>query len=207
MAKAKAKEKSANKEEVTFFATPAAWRRWLERHHATASELWVGFHKRHTNTKSITWPESVDEALCFGWIDGRRQSIDDTAYKIRFTPRKPTSMWSAVNVARVRELTKETRMQPAGHAAFAKRTPEKTGVYAFERTKDAKLTPEWQRRFEKNAKAWSYWKSKPPWYQRTALHWVVSAKKEETRLRRFEQLLLDCENARTIKQLTTSSRA
>lgn len=178
-------------DDVLFFPNPAAWRRWLARNHVTAKEQWVGFYKTHTGKPSITWPESVDEALCYGWIDGLRKSIDETAYKIRFTPRKPTSIWSAVNIARVDELTKLGRMAAAGLAAFAKRKHEKSGVYGYERKKDAELEPAWQLRFERNKKAWTWFSTQAPWYRRIAYHWVMSAKKEETRLRRFEQLLSD----------------
>lgn len=187
--------------DVTFFATPAEWRRWLEENHATQTDKWVGFHKRQTGKESITWPESVDEALCFGWIDGVRKSIDESAYKIRFTPRKPTSVWSKVNVARVAVLTKEGRMTEAGHAAFARRTDAKTGIYSSEREKDAELPADMQARFEKNKKAWRYFQSRPPWYRRTSLHWVVSAKREETRAKRFEQLLRDSASEQHIPML------
>jgi uncharacterized protein YdeI (YjbR/CyaY-like superfamily) len=178
-------------EEGRFFATPEAWRRWLEKNHAKHDELWVGFHKRGTGKKSITWPEAVDEALCYGWIDGLRKSIDAEAYRIRFTPRKATSTWSSVNVRRIAELEKLGKMTDAGRAAFAKRREAKTGIYGHERTKAAELEPGWQARLEKDKKAWTYFQGEAPWYRRIAYHWVMSAKKEETRLRRFEQLLAD----------------
>jgi uncharacterized protein YdeI (YjbR/CyaY-like superfamily) len=132
--------KTASPRKPTFFVGPAEFRVWLEVHHATKKELWVGFYKRGTAKPSITWPESVDEALCFGWIDGVRQSLGDDAYTIRFTPRKPTSIWSAINVDKVAELTKNGKMREAGLRAFAARTAERTGVYSFERSEVAKLT-------------------------------------------------------------------
>ncbi len=188
--------------EILFFASPAAWRRWLARHHAKATEVWVGLYETKRGKPSITWPESVDEALCYGWIDGLRKSIDETAYKIRFTPRKATSIWSSVNVRRVAELEKQGRMEPAGRAAFAKRKADRSGVYSFERKEEAKLDPAMLRRFEKNAKAWAWFQAQAPRYRRTALHWVVSAKKEETRERRFEALVADSAGGRTIGPLT-----
>jgi uncharacterized protein YdeI (YjbR/CyaY-like superfamily) len=147
---------------LTFFATPAEFRRWLKMHHATKTELLVGFYKRGTGRPSITWPESVDEALCFGWIDGVRRSLSTQAYTIRFTPRKPTSIWSAVNVARVSELEKMGRMTPAGRRAFAARTAERTGVYAFERNAAAKLTPEEEKTLRANSKAAAFFDAQPP---------------------------------------------
>lgn len=173
----------------TFFATPEDFRAWLEAHHATEKELLVGFYKRGSKKQSITWPESVDEALSFGWIDGVRKSLGDDAYTIRFTPRKPTSIWSAINVARVNALMKAGRMRPAGIAAFEKRTPERTGVYSFERNEAAKLTAEEEEQLRKNKKAMAFWEAKPPWYRRAATHWIVSPKREETRKKRLEQLV------------------
>jgi len=186
---------------ATFFATPATFRAWLEAHHAIQAELVVGFYKRGTGRPSITWPESVDEALCFGWIDGVRRSIDAEAYCIRFTPRRSTSIWSAVNVARVAELQKQGRMRAAGERAFAARTPERTGIYAFERHRAAKLSRADAVRFRKNARAFAFFESQPPWYRRTATHWVVSAKREETRQRRLDRLIADSAAGRTIGPL------
>jgi uncharacterized protein YdeI (YjbR/CyaY-like superfamily) len=187
---------------VRFFARPDLWRRWLERYHVSATELWVGFRKRASKKASITWPEAVDEALCFGWIDGLRKSVDAEAYKIRFTPRKASSTWSAVNVARVAELTKLGKMTEAGLVAFAKRKADKTGIYSHERPKAAELEPSMQSRFEKNKLAWTYFQARPPWYRRAAFHWVMSAKRDETRERRFEKLLEDSSEGRPIGPLT-----
>jgi uncharacterized protein YdeI (YjbR/CyaY-like superfamily) len=189
-----------------FFATPAAFRTWLERNHETARELLVGFHKRGTGRRSITWPESVDEALCFGWIDGVRRSLGDHGYTIRFTPRRPTSAWSAVNVARVAALTKLGHMRPAGLRAFAARKPEKTGVYSFERSRAATLPTPLEQRLRADRKAAAFFDSQPPWYRRTAIHWVTSAKREETRERRLAILIRDSAAGRTIPPLTRTPR-
>ena len=186
----------------TFFATPAELRAWFEANHASAKELLVGFYKRGSGKPSITWPESVDEALCFGWIDGVRRSIDEDAYSIRFTPRKPTSIWSAINVAKVAALEKLGRMTPAGREAFAKRKPERTGVYSFERSVAAELSADELRELRANVAASAFFDAQPPWYRRTATHWVVSAKRAETRRRRFEHLLAQSASGRTIGPLT-----
>jgi uncharacterized protein YdeI (YjbR/CyaY-like superfamily) len=184
-----------------FFATPAEFRRWLERHHASETELLVGFHKKHSGRPSMTWPESVDEALCFGWIDGIRRSAGDDAYTIRFTPRKPTSIWSAVNVRNVERLIAEGRMRPAGLAAFAARSPERTAVYSFDRQSPPQFDADMEARFRKQRRAWSFWESQPPGYRKVATHWVVSARREETRERRLEQLIADCAAGQRIAPL------
>jgi uncharacterized protein YdeI (YjbR/CyaY-like superfamily) len=186
----------------TFFATPAAFRAWLERHHETAKELLVGFYKTSSGKPSITWPQSVDEALCFGWIDGVRKSLGAEAYTIRFTPRKPRSIWSAINVDKVEQLKKLGKMRPAGLRAFSLRTEERTGVYSFERNRAAELTPEQERALRKNRKAAAFFDAQAPWYRRTAIHWVISAKREETRERRLKQLIADSAAKRTIGPLT-----
>jgi uncharacterized protein YdeI (YjbR/CyaY-like superfamily) len=186
---------------VVFFATPAKFRAWLEAHHAERAELLVGFYKKGSGKPSITWPESVDEALCFGWIDGVRRSIDEEAYSIRFTPRKRTSIWSAVNVARVAELTRLGRMMPTGIVAFAARTPERTGVYSFERNRAAVLPPASERALRSNRKAAAFFDARPPWYRRACIHWIISAKREETRQRRLAQLISDSAAGREIPPL------
>ena len=186
----------------TFFATPAAFRRWLATNHAKKPELLVGFYKTASGKPSLTWPESVAEALCFGWIDGVRQSLGPEAYTIRFTPRKPTSIWSAINVAKVEALRKEGKMQPAGESAFAQRTAARTGVYSFERAEAAKLLPADARALKANAKAAAFFAAQAPWYQRAATHWVVTAKREETRAKRLATLIADSAAGRTIKPLT-----
>src|SRR5712691_2799868 len=179
-----------------FMASPAEFRAWLEEHYAEARELWVGFRKKGSGSPSITWPEAVDEALCFGWIDGIRKSIDDTSYTIRFTPRKRGSIWSDVNTARVHELTKLGRMHPAGLEAFAKRDAKRAGVYSYER-RNAQLDPAYEQRLKANEKAWELFSARPPWYRRAAVSWVMSAKQEATRLRRLARLVEDSENGRT----------
>ena len=188
-----------------FFATPAKLRAWFEAHHESAKEVLIGFYKRATAKPSITWRESVDEALCFGWIDGIRRSLGDDAYTIRFTPRKTTSIWSAINVARVEALTKLGKMKPAGLRAFAARTAERTGVYSFERKEAAQLSPAQAKQLRANAKARAFFESQAPWYQRTAIHWVISAKREETRERRLAQLIADSAAGKKIKPLTSPS--
>jgi uncharacterized protein YdeI (YjbR/CyaY-like superfamily) len=187
--------------EATFFATPSALRAWFEENHQTAAELVVGFYKRGSGKESITWPQSVDEALCFGWIDGVRHSLGDAAYRIRFTPRRSTSNWSAVNVARVAALTNLGRMRPAGLRAFEARKPEKTGIYAFERNKAAKLTMAQEKRLRANRKATAFFHAQPPWYQRTVIHWVISAKREETCERRLSILIRDSAAGRRVPPL------
>jgi uncharacterized protein YdeI (YjbR/CyaY-like superfamily) len=187
--------------EPMFFATPARFRAWLEKHHADATELRVGFHKQGSGHPSITWPEAVDEALCFGWIDGVRRGLGDDRYEIRFTPRTKTSTWSAVNVARVEELRRDGRMRPAGLAAFERRSEAKTAIYSYEQRGDAKLTEEQERAFRANRAAWEFFQHQPPWYRRTATYWVVSAKKEETRAKRLATLIDDSAHARPIRQL------
>jgi uncharacterized protein YdeI (YjbR/CyaY-like superfamily) len=174
-----------------FFATADAFGAWLEEHHETATELVVGFHKKATGRPSLTWPESVEQALRFGWIDGVRRSLGDESYTIRFTPRKPTSNWSAVNVAKVEELKARGLMAPAGLRAYEARTPERTGVYSFERSEPAVLPADFERRFRANSGAWEWFAGRAAGYRRTATHWVVSAKRAETRLRRLQQLI-DC---------------
>lgn len=184
-----------------FFAKPEAFRAWLEAHHRHEPELLVCFYKRGTGKPSITRPESVDEALSFGWIDGVRRSVDELAYTIRFTPRRSKSIWSAVNVGRAAALAKEGRMRPAGLAAFEARTAARTAVYSFERKTEATLTKEEDALLRANKKAATYFDAQAPWYRRTALHWVVSAKREATRVTRLAHLIEASAAQRAIKQL------
>jgi uncharacterized protein YdeI (YjbR/CyaY-like superfamily) len=190
----------------TFFAEPADFRAWLEENHERASELLVGFHKKATGRPSITWPEAVDEALCFGWIDGIRRSLGDESYTIRFTPRKARSTWSAVNIERARELVAEGRMRPAGLAAFEARSDDRSAIYAYEQRRAAKLAPDEERTFRSNERAWAFFAAQPPSYRKTALWWVVSAKREETRARRLRTLVEDSANGRRLRQLTPRPR-
>ena len=187
-----------------FFASSDEWRAWLARHHATAPELLVGFYKRGTGRPSLTWPESVDQALCYGWIDGVRKSLGAESYTIRFTPRRPGSTWSKVNLRRVEELEALGLMQPAGRSAHAARTAAKSGIYAYEQRAAARLTPEQERAFKRNRKAWAYFQKEAPWYRRTATYWVVSAKREETRTKRLATLIADSAAGRRIGQLASS---
>jgi uncharacterized protein YdeI (YjbR/CyaY-like superfamily) len=189
-----------------FFATPADFRAWLEKNHAAHTELSVGFYKRDSGKPSITWPESVDAALCYGWIDGVRNSIDAVSYRIRFTPRKPTSTWSAINVKRVAELTRLGLMHPAGVKAFEARKGDKTGIYAYEQRKTAQLPRPYEKQFRANKKAWAFFRSQPPWYQRTAAYRVISAKQEATRQRRLAQLIKDSEAGVPIKVLRRTEK-
>jgi uncharacterized protein YdeI (YjbR/CyaY-like superfamily) len=175
--------------EPTFFATPADFRAWLERHHESHSELIVGFHKRGSGRPSITWPEAVDQALCFGWIDGVRRRIDDASYSIRFTPRKARSTWSAVNIRRMKELVDEGLVAPAGMAAFERRADDRSAIYSYEQRKAARLEPDQERRLRADERAWAFFEAQPPSYRRAAIHWVTSAKKPETRDRRLAQLI------------------
>ena len=181
----------------TYFKTAAEFRQWLERHHASATELWVGFHKRGTGRPSLTWPESVDEALCFGWIDGIRKKVDEERYTIRFSPRTDGSTWSAVNTRRAKALIAEGRMQPPGLAAFEARDRKKSG-YSFEQRRSLQLEAALQARFKRNAAAWRFFEAQPPGYRRTVIFYVMSAKKEETRLRRLESLMAECAAGRRI---------
>ena len=189
-----------------FFATPARFRAWLRAHHSTQTELVVGFYKKGSGKPSITWPESVDEALCVGWIDGVRRSLGEEAYSIRFTPRKATSIWSAVNVARVAELERLGRMTPAGRRVFAARTAERTGVYSFERKTVAALAPKEAVKLRANARAATFFAAQPPWYRRAAIHWVISAKREETRQRRLGTLIETTARGQRIPALTPPNR-
>jgi len=173
------------------FATPEALRAWLKVNHHTAGELWVKLAKKGSGIPSITWPELVDEVLCFGWIDGHMKPIDGVYRRQRITPRRKGSTWSARNVGRVRALTEEGRMQPTGLAAFAARTEAKTAIYSYEQDGDAALPPEWEARFAAEAEAWAFFHRQIPSYRRTCVRWVTGAKQEATRERRMQQLI-DC---------------
>lgn len=185
-----------------FFKKPEDFRSWLDKNHAKETEILVGYYKKGTGKESITWPESVDEALCYGWIDGIRKSFDEDSYTIRFTPRKPTSIWSAVNIANIERLTKEGRMKPAGIAAHEKRKEHKTAIYSFEQSnKDLVLSKEYEAIFKKNKKAWEFFQNVAPSYTRQAVWWVISAKREETRQKRLNELIADSEAGLRVKHL------
>jgi len=172
----------------TFFSTPEKFRSWLEKNHDREEELLVGFYKKDSKKKSITYAEALDEALCYGWIDGVRRSFDETSYTIRFTPRKPKSIWSLVNVRHVERLTKAGRMAKPGLAAYARRDPKRTGIYAFE-NEAREFSPEFEKKFRANKRAWEFFQTEPPSIRKVCIFWVMSAKKEETRIRRLEHLI------------------
>jgi uncharacterized protein YdeI (YjbR/CyaY-like superfamily) len=180
----------------TFFSSPAEWRAWLEQHAETADELVVGFWKKATGRPSMTWSESVDEALCFGWIDAVRRRIDDDSYSIRFTRRKASSTWSAVNVAKMAMLEAQGRMTEAGRAAFAQRTESRTGTYSYEQAEAVVLD---DAALRADPAAWAWWSAQPPSYRKVASHWVTSAKRAETRERRMAELVADCAAGQKIK--------
>ena len=178
--------------EPKFFTSPEKFRQWLAKNHDRAGELLVGFHKKDSGKKSITYAQALDEALCFGWIDGVRKRLDETSYTIRFTPRKPKSIWSNVNVRHVERLTKEGRMAEPGLKTYALRDPKRTGIYAFE-NRPKEFSPEYEKNFRANKAAWEFFQTLPPSFRRTSIFWVMSAKKEETQRRRLEQLIAKCE--------------
>ena len=182
-----------------FFPAAEEFRKWLEEHHSAARELWVGFYKKSTNRASITWPESVDEALCVGWIDGIRKSVDESSYVIRFTPRKSRSNWSAVNIRRARALKKEGRMRPAGLRSFEARVENRSGIYSYEQRPDDLVEP-YRSALRKHKVAWSFFRSQPPYYRRTMTWWIVSAKREETREKRLAALVEHSAGGRRIPQ-------
>jgi uncharacterized protein YdeI (YjbR/CyaY-like superfamily) len=186
--------------QIKIFNTPAEFRAWLEENHNHASEIWLGFYNKRTSKRSITYREALDEALCFGWIDGVRKSIDETTFKQRFTPRRPKSYWSAVNIRRADELTKLGRMSASGAKALEQRISG-SGKYSFE-SRPKKLPLAYQRQFKANPAAWEFFRAQAPWYQRTSTFWVVSAKQEKTRQRRLATLMGDSEKGRRLSILT-----
>jgi uncharacterized protein YdeI (YjbR/CyaY-like superfamily) len=186
--------------DIKFFSTHEKFRQWLERHHDTASELWLGFYRLSARKKGITYAEAVDEALCFGWIDGIRKSIDDESYTNRFTPRKPKSNWSNINVKHMARLIADGRMHPAGLKAFEARDEKRTGIYSFE-NKPKTLPAAYEKKLKANKKAWKFFDAQAPWYKRTASHWVMSAKQEATREKRLGELIADSANGLRVKPL------
>lgn len=187
------------------FRDAAAFRTWLERNHASESELVVKLYKVHAKEKGLRYTDALAEALCFGWIDGVRRGGDDESFSIRFTPRKARSTWSAVNIKRATELEGAGRMHASGLAAFRRRSAEKSGIYAYE-NRQTELSPVYERELRSNKTAWKFFESRPPWYRRTAIYWVMSAKKEETRERRLASLIQYSAKEKPIPQLdrTTS---
>lgn len=183
----------------TYFVNAVAFRDWLRANAASNVELLVGFRKVGSGLTSISWPESVDEALCFGWIDGVRKRIDDDSYSIRFTPRKPTSIWSAVNIRKVEQLRDQGRMTPAGEQAFVHRKEERSAVYAYEQTVTAEFSAEERRAFKREKAAWKFFESAPPSYKKVMLHWVTTAKKSEPRATRMATLIKACSAGRRLR--------
>lgn len=188
-----------------FFKSQSDLHKWLKKNSEKETELTIGFYKVGSGKKSITPKEALDEALAFGWIDGIRHSIDEESYQNRYTPRRPKSNWSNINIKRVQELKKLGLMQPRGLAEFEKRDEKRSGVYSFE-NKKPELSKEFRAKFKANKKAWEYFSDKAPWYQRTSAHWVMSAKKEETRLRRLEILIKDSEKGKDIALLDRTKK-
>ena len=188
----------------TFFPTPEDFRTWLHTHHKTQTELWVGFYKKATGIATITWSESVDQALCYGWIDGIRKKVDDKSYKIRFTPRRVNSHWSAVNLAKMKELEKKGLLQAAGIAIFEKRKVAKEKRYSYEENNITELSPVFIKELKTNEKAWAFYDNLAPSDKKATIHWVMSAKKEETRLRRFKTLVESSEQGLKIPPIRRS---
>jgi uncharacterized protein YdeI (YjbR/CyaY-like superfamily) len=182
-----------------FFPTPADFRTWLEKNHATATELWVGFYKRDSGKPSITWPESLDQALCFGWIDGIRKPVDEISYQIRFTPRRRGSIWSATNIKRAKELVRLKQMRPIGLKAFAARIENKSGVYSYEQRK-TDLEEPYAKLLKKNKTAWNFFEKQSPSYRKMIGWWIISAKKEETRMTRLAKLISESAQGKRLFQ-------
>jgi uncharacterized protein YdeI (YjbR/CyaY-like superfamily) len=188
-----------------FFSSAFKFRIWLNKNHDQVRELLVGFHRRDSGKPSITYPEAVDEALCFGWIDGVRKRFDESSYTVRFTPRKPGSIWSVINAKRVGELMKLGRMHAAGQKVFDERDQKRSNLYSYERV-TCKLEGAYEKKFRGNKKAWEFYQAQAPWYRRTSCWWVISAKREETRLRRLAQLIEDSAHGRRLKQLLSAAK-
>ncbi len=184
-----------------YFASTDELRAWFEKHHADETELLVGYYKRGIDRPTITWSQSVDQALCFGWIDSRGQRVDDERWCVRFTPRRAGSVWSAVNVAKVAELTAAGLMTPSGIRAFEARRPDRTQIYSHEQSEHAELDDAQTARFHARADAWQWFTAQPPWYRRAAVHWVTSAKRPDTRDRRLQQLIDDSAAGRAVPPL------
>lgn len=182
----------------TFFSTQSAFRKWLQKHHKTQTELLVGFYKANTDKPSMTWSQSVDHALCFGWIDGVRKSIDKESYCIRFTPRRSTSIWSAININKVEELGKAGLMRAEGQKAFRLRTEKKSKIYAYEK-EPATLDPKYETLFKKHKLAWGFFNKQAPSYKKVMIHWIMNAKREDTRYTRLLKTISESEQQRRMK--------
>ncbi len=183
--------------EPTFFKHQDDFRAWLTTHYKKETELLVGFYKKDSGIPSITWPESVDQALCFGWIDGVRKNRDEQSYTIRFTPRKPTSIWSSINIAKVEKLKVEGLMMPEGLSAYDLRKEHKSAIYSYEK-EATPLTKEYETIFKKNKKAWTFFNSQPPGYKKQMIHRIMDAKQEKTRLSRLEKIIAESEEGRRV---------
>jgi uncharacterized protein YdeI (YjbR/CyaY-like superfamily) len=183
---------------IKYFTSPTDFRRWLEKNHATRQELWVGYHKKNSRQPSMIWPESVDEALCFGWIDGIRKSVDDLRYTIRFSPRRRGSIWSAVNIKRARELSDKGLMEPAGMAAFNARKENKSGIYSYEQ-RSTNLDVPYEKKLKQNKVAWDFFYAQPPSYRKAVGWWIVSAKQEATRVKRLERLMRESARGKRLR--------
>jgi uncharacterized protein YdeI (YjbR/CyaY-like superfamily) len=193
-------------EDPIFFAKPQQFRTWLKKNYRSCGEQWVGFYRKSSGRLSLTWPESVDEALCFGWIDGLRKGIDGQSYMIRFTPRRPISVWSAVNARRMEELIRQGRVHRAGADAYAKRISTKSGIYSYENRRLAILDPAAERKFRANRSAWRWFQAQAPGYRQTAIWWVVSAKKAETQAKRLASVIADSNAKRKIRPLRSVTK-
>jgi uncharacterized protein YdeI (YjbR/CyaY-like superfamily) len=190
---------------IKFFQSASDFRKWLASNHGKVRELWAGFYKKKSGKVGISYPEAVDEALCFGWIDGLKKAVDDVSYTHRFTPRRLKSFWSAVNIKRVGELKRVGRMMPPGLKAFAGRDEQKAMQYSYERS-TCKLEGEYEKRFRENLAAWEFFQAQPPGYRRTATWWVISAKREETRDKRLAKLIETSEQGRRLDMLVSQSK-
>ena len=193
--------------EPVFFISPSALRKWYEENHSTAAELVVGYYKRGTRKETITWSQSVDEAICFGWIDGVRRSIDEESYSIRFTPRRPGSAWSAINIQKAEEMTGSGKMHPAGLEAFSRRKESRSRIYTYEINKEFRLTESMVDQFMQNKNAWKYFHSQAPSYRKVTIRWVLSAKQEATRLKRLDELITSSEAGEWIKAMRWGKKA
>lgn len=193
------------KDRLRFFRSGGEFREWLKNNHSKPAELWLGFFTKQSGRRGITYAEALDQALCYGWIDGIRKKIDPDSFVVRFTPRKPKSIWSNVNIGHVTRLSREGRMEPPGITAFRAKDASRTGIYSFERDVAA-LEPQMVKHFKRNREAWKYFSAQPPYYRRITSWWVISAKKEETRARRLEQLIAHSGRNERLPQFTSSQR-
>ena len=182
-----------------FFQTAADFRTWLEKNHATATEVWVGFYTKDSGKPSITWPESVDQALCFGWIDGIRKRVDEISYQIRFTPRRPGSIWSAINIKRAKQLVRQKQMRPTGLKAFAARIENKSGIYSYEQ-RSTELSQAYAKLVKNNKAASNFFEKQSPSYRKMIGWWIISAKKEETRMARLAKLISESAKGKRLFQ-------